>query len=79
MNTFGYSSISNVNPALKDKSMGGRFGKYGDIKRKARLRRSRELKRDVRRFKQKYRRLKKNKEPFLQSPGKLEVDVEFKP
>jgi len=29
--------------------MGGRFGKYGDFKRKARIRRSRLLKRDVER------------------------------
>jgi hypothetical protein len=46
-------------PAQKDQSMGGRFGKYGDIKRKAGLRRSKALKKDLRRLKFKSRRLKK--------------------
>jgi hypothetical protein len=41
--------------------MGGRFGKYGDSKRKARLRRSRALKKDLFRSKLKTRRLKKDK------------------
>jgi hypothetical protein len=41
--------------------MGGRFGKYGDSKRKARLRRSRVLKKDLFRSKLKTRRLKKDK------------------
>jgi len=31
--------------------MGGRFGKYGDIKRKARLRRNRPLKKNVSKIK----------------------------
>ncbi len=59
--------------------MGGRFGKYGNMKRKARLRRSRALKKDVYRLKQTSRRLKKDKRIQLQSTGKLNVDVEFKP
>ncbi|MBW2603536.1 MAG: hypothetical protein JRE28_04360 [Deltaproteobacteria bacterium] len=41
--------------------MGGRFGKYGDMKRKAGLRRSRALKKNVYRLKQTSRRLKKDK------------------
>lgn len=59
--------------------MGGRFGKYGNIKRKARLRRSRALKKDVFRLKHKSRRLKKDKGIKLQSADKLNVAVEFKP
>jgi len=59
--------------------MGGRFGKYGDMKRKARLRRSRALKKNVFRLKQTSQRLKKNKGIQLQSTDKLKVDVEFKP
>jgi len=58
--------------------MGGRFGKYGDMKRKARLRRSRALKKNVYRLKKTSRRLKKNKEIQLQSTDKLKVDVEIK-
>ena len=58
--------------------MGGRFGKYGDIKRKARLRRSRAMK-NVYRLKQTSRRLKKDKGIQLQSTDKLKVSVEFKP
>ena len=41
--------------------MGGRFGKYGDIKRKAGLRRSRGLKKDLCRSRMKSRRLKKRR------------------
>jgi hypothetical protein len=59
--------------------MGGRFGKYGDMKRKARLRRSRALKNNVYRLKQISRRLKKDKGIQLQSTDKLKVYVEFKP
>ena len=59
--------------------MGGRFGKYGDMKRKARLRRSRALKKNVYRFKQTSRRLKIDKGIPLQSTDKLSVDVKFKP
>ena len=59
--------------------MGGRFGKYGDMKRKARLRRSRALKNNVCRLKQTSRRLKKDKGIQLQSTDKLKVSVEFKP
>ncbi|MDH4204359.1 MAG: hypothetical protein OEV45_02415 [Desulfobacteraceae bacterium] len=59
--------------------MGGRFGKYGDMKRKARLRRSRALKINVYRLKQTSRRLKKDKGIQLQSADKLKVSVEFKP
>jgi hypothetical protein len=59
--------------------MSGRFGKYGDMKRKARLRRSRALKNNVYRLKQTSRRLKKDKRIQLQSTDKLKVSVEFKP
>ena len=59
--------------------MGGRFGKYGDMKRKARLRRSRALKNNVYRLKQTSRRLKKDNGIQLQSTDKLKVSVEFKP
>jgi hypothetical protein len=59
--------------------MGGRFGKYGDMKRKARLRRSRALKNNVYRLRQTSKRLKKNKGIQFQSADKLKVSVEFKP
>ena len=59
--------------------MGGRFGKYGDVKRKARIRRSRRLKRDVERVRQISRRLKKDKRFNIQGPGKLKVSVEIRP
>ena len=59
--------------------MGGRFGKYGDMKRKARLRRSRALKNNVYRLKQASRRLKKDKGIQVQSTDKLKVSVEYKP
>ena len=59
--------------------MGGRFGKYGDMKRKARLRCSRALKKDVCRLRHKSRKPKKDKRIQLQSTGKLKVSVEFKP
>jgi len=59
--------------------MGGRFGKYGDMKRKARLRRSRALKYDVYRLKQTSQKVKKDKRSKLQSANKLKVSVEFKP
>ena len=59
--------------------MDGRFGKYGDMKRNARLRRSRALKNNVYRLKQTSRRLKKDKWIQLQSTDKLKVSVEFKP
>ena len=58
--------------------MGGRFGKYGEMKRKARLRRSRALKKNVCRLKQTSRRPKKDKGIQLQSMDKLKVDVEIK-
>jgi len=57
--------------------MGGRYGKYGDMKRKARLRRSMALKKDVYRFKQTSQKLKKDKRIHLQSRNKLKVSVEF--
>jgi len=59
--------------------MGGRFGKYGDMKRKARLRRSRALKKNVCRLKQTSQRPKKDKGIQIQSMDKLKVDVEIKP
>ena len=59
--------------------MGGRFGKYGDMKRKSRLRRSRALKKNVFRLKQTSQRLKKDKGIQLQSTDKLKVSVEFEP
>jgi hypothetical protein len=59
--------------------MGGRFGKYGDMKRKARLRRSRSLKRNVSRLKQISRKLKKDKGIKPQSIDNLKVSVKFKP
>jgi len=59
--------------------MGGRFGKYGDIKRKARLRRSRALKTHVHRLKHKSRKPKKNKRIQFQSADKLKVSIEFNP
>jgi hypothetical protein len=58
--------------------MGGRFGKYGDIKRKARLRLSRALKKDLCRLKLKSRRLKKEKRIKPYSADPLHVSVEFK-
>jgi hypothetical protein len=69
----------NMNPELKDTSMGGRFGKYGDMKRKARLRRSKVLKNTFYRLKQTSQRRKKDKRIKLQSTDKLKVSVEFKP
>ncbi|MFO7556127.1 MAG: hypothetical protein R6W88_13065 [Desulfobacterales bacterium] len=57
--------------------MGGRYGKYGDMKRRARLRRSMALKNDVYRFKQTSQKLKKDKRIRLQSKNKLKVSVEF--
>ena len=68
-----------MNPALKDTTMGGRFGKYGDMKRKARLRRSRALKNTVCRLKQTSKRVKKEKWIKPRSAEKLKVSVEFKP
>jgi len=59
--------------------MGGRFGKYGDVKRKARIRRSRLLKRDVERVGQTSRRLKKDKRFKIQGPGKLKAFIENRP
>jgi hypothetical protein len=55
--------------------MGGRFGKYGDFKRKARIRRSRPFGKDIERLKQRSRRLKKDKRIKLQKAGKLKVSV----
>lgn len=69
----------NMNPALKDTSMGGRFGKYGDMKRKARLRRSKMLKHNVYRLKQTSQKVKKGKWSKFQPANKLKVSVEFKP
>lgn len=59
--------------------MGGRFGKYGDMKRKAWLRRSRVLKNNFYRSRHKSKKLKKDKGFRPQSADKLKVDVEFKP
>ena len=59
--------------------MGGRFGKYGDFKRKVRIRQSRLLKRDVERVKQTSRRLKKDKRFKIQGPGKFKVSIEIRP
>jgi len=59
--------------------MGGRFGKYGDFKRKASIRRSRLLKRDVERLRHISRRLKKDKQLKIQRAGKLQVSIETRP
>jgi hypothetical protein len=59
--------------------MSGRFGKYGDFKRKVRIRQSRRLKRDVERVRQTSRRLKKDKRFKIQGPGKLKVSIEIRP
>jgi len=59
--------------------MGGRFGKYGNMKRKARLRRSRALKKDVFRSKYTSRKLKKDRMIKLQSSDRLNVAVVFRP
>ncbi|MGB2930548.1 MAG: hypothetical protein WBB70_16795 [Desulfobacterales bacterium] len=59
--------------------MGGRFGKYGDFKRKVRIRQSRLFKRDVERVKQISRRLKKDKRFKIQGPGKPKVSIEIRP
>jgi len=59
--------------------MGGRFGKYGDIKRKARIRRSRTFSQTFDRLKSKPRRLEKEKRIKLQSKNKLKVTIEINP
>jgi hypothetical protein len=59
--------------------MTGRFGKYGDFKRKVRIRQSRRLKRDVERIRQTSRRLKKDKRFKIQGPRKLKVSIEIRP
>ena len=59
--------------------MGVRFGKYGDFKRKARIRRSRLLKRDVERLRHTSRRLKKDKRIKIQRAGNLQVFIEIRP
>jgi hypothetical protein len=56
--------------------MSGRFGKYGDFKRKARILRSRPFGKDIERSKQKARRLKRDKRIKLQRRvEKLRVSV----
>ena len=58
--------------------MGGRFGKYGDHKRKQRLRRNRPLKKEVDKTKQLPRKDKANRiKP--QARGKLNVIIDIKP
>jgi len=59
--------------------MGGRFGKYGDIKRKARIRRSRISSQKFDRLKYKLKRLEKEKRIKLQSKSKLKVTIEINP
>jgi hypothetical protein len=59
--------------------MGGRFGKYGDFKRKVRIRQSRLFKRDVERVRQTSRRLKKDKRFKIQGLGKPKVSIEIRP
>ena len=59
--------------------MGGRFGKYGDFKRKGRIRQSRVLKRDVERLRHASRRLKKDKRFKLQRAGKPQVFIKIRP
>jgi hypothetical protein len=59
--------------------MGGRFGKYGDFKRKVRIRQSRLLKRDVERRRHTSRRLKKDKRFKIQRAGKHRVFIEIRP
>jgi len=59
--------------------MGGRFGKYGDFKRKDRIRRGRRLKRDVERVRQTSRRLKKDKRIKIQRAGNPQVSIEIRP
>lgn len=59
--------------------MSGRFGKYGDFKRKVRIRQSRLFKRDVERVGQKSRRLKKDKRFKIQGSGKMKVSIEIRP
>jgi hypothetical protein len=59
--------------------MGGRFGKYGDFKRKGRIRRSRLLKRDVERLRHTSRRLKKDKRLKIQREGKPQVFINIRP
>jgi len=59
--------------------MGGRFGKYGDFKRKVRIRQSRLLKRDVERRKHTSRRLKKDKRFKIQRAGKPQVFIKIRP
>jgi hypothetical protein len=59
--------------------MGGRFGKYGDFKRKFRIRQSRLLKRDVERLRHTSRRLKKDKRFKIQRAGEPQVFIEIKP
>ena len=59
--------------------MGGRFGKYGDFKRKVRIRQSGLLKRDVERRRHTSRRLKKGKRFKIQKAGKHQVFIEIRP
>jgi hypothetical protein len=59
--------------------MGGRFGKYGDFKRKVRIRQSRLLKRDVERRRHTSRRLKKDKRFKIQRAGAHQVFIEIRP
>ena len=58
--------------------MGGRFGKYGDFKRKERIRRNRPLRKHVNRLKYLQRKGKGNRIK-LQSKGKLNVSICIKP
>ena len=58
-----------------DRNMGGRFGKYGNFKRKARIRQSRLFKRDVERVRQTSRRFKKDKRFKRQLFIEIEPDV----
>ena len=58
--------------------MGGRFGKYGDAKRKARIRSSRSTKRRGAQIKYVRERAKKKKGIKPQKAGNLGVSVEIK-
>jgi hypothetical protein len=59
--------------------MGGRFGKYGDFKRKVRIRHSRLLKKDIERRRQTSRRLKKDKRFKIQRAGKPQAFIKIRP
>ena len=59
----------------KDRLMSGRFGKYGDFKRKTRILRSRPFGKDIERSKQRAQRLKRDKRIKLQKAGRIRVSI----